>query len=89
MTLAEGALMPDPPKHPVEQPAFRSMMLTSLFLGIVLLICAAEGGASSGFLSIVMVLMFAIFLISFGLYWLAWMLREHEIWREGRRGREE
>lgn len=81
--------MPDPPKHPAEQPAFRSMMLTSAFLGAVLLVCASQPSTSSSFLTAVTILMFAIFLISFGLYWLAWMLREHEIWREGRRRREE
>ncbi|WP_433351404.1 hypothetical protein [Micromonospora sp. CA-111912] len=31
----------------------------------------------------------AVFVISFGLYWLAWVLRGHELWREGRRGEKE
>ncbi|MGW5668442.1 hypothetical protein [Micromonospora sp. NPDC003776] len=81
--------MPDPHKHPVEQPAFRSLMVSSLFLGVVLLVCAAQPGAGSRFLSAITVLVFAIFVVSFGLYWLAWVLREHELWREGRRGEEE
>ncbi|MER7439606.1 hypothetical protein [Micromonospora avicenniae] len=81
--------MPDPHKHPVEQPTFRSLMATSLFLGVVLLVCAARPGASSRFLSVITMLFFAIFVVSFGLYWLAWVLREHELWREGRQGEEE
>ncbi|MBQ0904946.1 hypothetical protein [Micromonospora sp. U21] len=81
--------MANPPKHPVEQPVFRSLMLTSLFLGVVLLVCAAQPGAGSRFLSIIAMLFFAIFVVSFGLYWLAWVLREHELWREGRQGEEE
>jgi len=77
--------MADPPKHPVEQPVFRSLMLASLFLAVALLVC----GANSNFLTTLTVLFFAIFVVSFGLYWLAWVLREHELWREGRRGQEE
>ncbi|MFG2057839.1 hypothetical protein ACGFI9_27840 [Micromonospora sp. NPDC048930] len=79
------------PKHPVEQPVFRSLMLTSLFLGVVF-VCAAQSSANRNFLygvTLVAALFFAIFVVSFGLYWLAWVLREHELWREGRQGEEE
>ncbi|MGK5674090.1 hypothetical protein ACSNOB_14750 [Micromonospora sp. URMC 106] len=82
--------MADPPKHPVEQPVFRSLMLTSLFFGVVF-VCAAQGVSNRSFLSgvtLLAVLFFAIFVISFGLYWLAWVLREHELWREGRQSEE-
>ncbi|MFG3418196.1 hypothetical protein [Micromonospora sp. NPDC048063] len=83
--------MADPPKHPVEQPVFRSLMLTSLLLGVVF-VCAGQSVSDGSFLSGVMLLaalFFAIFVVSFGLYWLAWVLREHELWREGRQGQEE
>ncbi|MER7331218.1 MULTISPECIES: hypothetical protein [unclassified Micromonospora] len=81
--------MADPPKHPVEQPALRSLMLTSLVLAAALLVCGAQPGASSRFLNAITALFFAVFVVTFGLYWLAWVLREHELWREGRRGQEE
>ncbi|HEX5595059.1 MAG TPA: hypothetical protein VFX61_03415 [Micromonosporaceae bacterium] len=74
--------MPSPRKHPVEQPVFRSLMLTSLFLGVVLL--ALNEPPSNSFVSVAALVLLAVFVVSFGLYWLAWMLREHELWREGR-----
>ncbi|MEU2610232.1 hypothetical protein ABZ570_01385 [Micromonospora sp. NPDC007271] len=76
--------MSNPRKHPVEQPVFRSLMLTSLFLGVVLL--ALNESPSSGFVSVAALVLLAVFVVSFGLYWLAWVLREHELWREGRQG---
>ncbi|MEV0806513.1 hypothetical protein [Micromonospora sp. NPDC050200] len=76
--------MPNPRKHPVEQPTFRSLMLTSLFLGVVLLMLNEP--PSNGIVSAVALVLLAVFVVSFGLYWLAWLLREHELWREGRQG---
>lgn len=79
--------MPNPPEHPVDQPVFRTLMLTSLFLGLVLLLLNEP--PANRFVSALVILSFAVFAISFGLSLLAWMLREHELWREGRQGQEE
>lgn len=81
--------MSNPHRHPVEQPAFRSLMVSYLFLGVVLLVSAEQPGAVSGFPSVLTMLFFAIFVISSGLYRLAWILREHELWREGGQGEQE
>lgn len=71
-----------PPRHPVDQPVFRSLMVTALVLGTAALLCFGE--SPSVFLGAVATLLFACFVVSFGLYWLAWVLREHELWRDGR-----
>lgn len=75
--------MPIPPMHPVEQPALPALMLISFSLGSLTFLFVDV--ATSRFAVLVMALSFTVFLISFVLYLLAWVLREHELWREGRR----
>lgn len=70
------------PLHPVERPTFRSLMLGSLLLGVALLLLRAP---MDGVWGVLMVLSFSVFLITFGVGLIAWVLREHELWREARR----
>jgi len=76
-----------PPLHPVEQPAFRALTLISFFLGVLLLL--VSGPATNRFVTALAVLSFAVFLLALGLLLLAWTLREHELWREGRQDQKE
>ena len=80
--------MPNPsPLHPVEQPALRALMLLSFFLGVLLLF--VNGPPTNRFVGVLTMLSFAVFLLALGLLLLAWMLREHELWREGRQDQED
>jgi hypothetical protein len=72
------------PLHPIERPTFRLLMLGSLLLGVVLLLLRPPMDSPW---SILMALSFAVFLITFGVGLIAWVLREHELWREGRRAK--
>lgn len=76
--------MQTPPHHPIEHPALRAAIPAALVLGIVF---ASADDPTSGFsaLEIGATLSFACFLILFWVYLLGWLLREHELWREGRR----
>jgi len=63
-----------PPRHPVDRPVFPPLMLLSLVLWVV-----------AAFVFPPAVPLFLACLVVFiGLYGLGWMLREHELWREGR-----
>jgi len=63
-----------PPLHPVDRPVLPPLMLLFLVLGVVAAFVVPPAA----------LLFFACFVVLFGLYWLGWLLREHELWREGR-----
>jgi hypothetical protein len=73
-----------PSVHPSERPNLRLIMLFSLVGGVALLSSAAHVddsdlarlAAAGAWLS------FGIFLVTFGAQRVAWVLREHERWRE-------
>jgi hypothetical protein len=70
--------------HPVDRPVFQPLMLLSAIAGAVFTVFydANHGSTPYGVLAGIS---FACFVVLFGLYWLGWLLREHELWREGRR----
>ena len=73
----------DPSVHPMDRPHLRVIMLFSLVAGTMLL-CAAGGVDGSYLASLVGAgawLSFAIFVVTFGVVSMAWVLREHERWR--------
>ncbi|MEH0937318.1 hypothetical protein [Micromonospora psammae] len=65
-------------RHPSERPLLPGLMLLSLCLAGV------SSTAGAGFAVVVFL---AIFLVFFGVWWLGWLLRGHELWREERRRR--
>jgi hypothetical protein len=70
--------------HPVDRPVLQPLMLLCLVVGAVsgIFYDTSHGSLLSGAVAI---LSFACFLVLFALYWLGWLLREHDLWREGRR----
>lgn len=72
--------------HPSERPNQHTIMLFSLVAGFVLLFAAGNVDDSDliPILGTSAWLSFAIFLVTFGVHRMAWVLREHERWRESR-----
>ncbi len=72
------------PGHPASRPVVPMLMLLSLVLAVVFI---SMDDLSAGFslIDLASVLSIACFVVLFGVYWLAWLLREHELWRERRR----
>lgn len=71
------------PDHPVNRPVLPPLMLLCLVVGVGF--AATHGSEHGSFLfDAVAVIAGACFVTLFGLYWLGWLLREHELWREGR-----
>ena len=80
--------MPLPPLHPVDRPVLQPLMLLFAVLGAGFAIL--HGTAHESFLfDAVAVVACACFVVLFGLYWLGWLLREHDLWREGRQQQSE
>jgi amino acid transporter len=68
--------------HPCEQPTLNVIMLFSLIVGAFLLWLAGSGiGELAGTVAASAWLAFGVFLVTFGVKLMAWVLREHERWR--------
>lgn len=72
------------PDHPVNRPVLQPLMLLCLVLGGGFALLHGTEHQSVLF-DAAAVTSGACFVILFGLYWLGWLLREHELWRDGRR----
>ena len=72
------------PGHPASRPLIPVLMMLSLVLsGILIFMDDVSAGFS--LIDLASVVSIACFVVLFGVYWLAWVLREHELWRERRR----
>jgi hypothetical protein len=72
-----------PPVHPLPP-----LMLLAFGVGLVLTLLVGFAPFAGGYAPAVIavaVVAFACFVVLFGLYWLGWLLREHERWRDSRR----
>jgi hypothetical protein len=77
-----------PPSHPVDRPVLQPLMLLCLVVGAGLALF--HGVEHESFLlDALTVVAFACFVVLFGVYWLGWLLREHDLWREGRKRQSE
>jgi hypothetical protein len=75
----EGTSMRDRYPHPSQQPLLPLTMVVSVVIGVLFLRIGGQYAKfGAGFA-------FAWFLVSFALYGLAWLLRDHAEWRESRR----
>ena len=75
----EGTSMRDRYPHPSQQPLLPLTMVVSVVIGVLFLRVGGQHAKfGAGFA-------FAWFLVSFALYGLAWLLRDHAEWRESRR----
>ncbi|MGW9196230.1 hypothetical protein [Micromonospora chersina] len=73
--------------HPVDRPALVVSMIACAGLGTL----AAsgwngDGGRFQPVAAVLAVVLFACFLILFAVFWVGWLMRGHEVWREERRG---
>ncbi len=68
------------PKHPIDRPVLPALMLVFLALAAVLSRWPDGDTGSFG-----MQLALGLFLAVFAVYWLGWLLRGHELWRDARR----
>lgn len=72
------------PDHPVNRPVLQPLMLLCLIVGAVFALLH-DTEYESVLFDAAAVTSGACFVSLFGLYWLGWLLREHELWRDGRR----
>jgi membrane protein DedA with SNARE-associated domain len=71
-------------QHPINRPVLQPMMLAFLMIGGVL---AALRDTEHGgpLVEAGAVVSLGCFVMLFALYWLGWLLREHELWRNEQR----
>ncbi|MBB5116177.1 hypothetical protein ACGF5H_13940 [Micromonospora chalcea] len=74
--------------HPVDRPGLLISMIVCGGLGTL----AASGwngdaGRFQPIAAVLAVVLFACFLIMFAVFWVGWLMRGHELWREARRER--
>ena len=74
--------------HPVDRPVLLISMIVCGGLGTL----AASGwngdaGRFQPIAAVLAVVLFACFLIMFAVFWVGWLMRGHELWREERRER--
>ncbi|MFG3697366.1 hypothetical protein ACGF5C_05515 [Micromonospora sp. NPDC047620] len=72
--------------HPVDRPGPVLLMIVCAGLGTV----AAsgwngDGGRIQPIAAVLAIVLFACFLILFAVFWVGWLMRGHELWREERR----
>ncbi|MDZ5447789.1 hypothetical protein U2F26_34670 [Micromonospora sp. 4G57] len=73
--------------HPVDRPGLVVFMIVCAGLGAL----AAggwngDGGRFQPIAAVLAIVLFACFLILFAVFWVGWLMRGHELWREERRG---
>jgi hypothetical protein len=73
------------PEHPTERPALPAFLLFA-FVGGCGFAYFEMANPGFSFLGVVAVLLFAVFVVAFGVFWLAWLLREHQRWIDGSPG---
>jgi hypothetical protein len=71
------------PSHPVNRPVLAPLMLVFLVAGGAL-VMTHDTELELPLFDALAVVSFACFALLFGLFWLGWLLREHELWREQR-----
>jgi hypothetical protein len=83
--------MPNDHPHPVDKQVLAPLAVVTLTGGLIFLgISINEDMAGPAtFWAVAAAVTLACFLILFALCWTAWLLREHHLWREGRRARDE
>jgi amino acid permease len=75
--------MQSSPGHPASRPLVPMLMLLLLVLGVVF-VSMDDLSTNFSLIDLASVLSIACFVVLFGVHWLAWLLREHELWRERR-----
>ncbi|MCX4388683.1 hypothetical protein OG777_17320 [Micromonospora peucetia] len=69
--------------HPIDRPVITVLMIIFFGLGAV----AAsgwngDGGRFQPIAAVLAVVLFGCFLILFAIFWVGWLMRGHELWRE-------
>jgi hypothetical protein len=82
-TTSKERRVPVTPDHPVNRPVLQPLMLLCLTAGAGFAV-SHDSEHKSALFDAAAVVSLACFAILFGLYWLGWLLREHELWRTGR-----